>query len=248
MKTINNLKIGALLVTSLALVACNSKSIYDNHTAPVPSPVAPLSPLVPSIATILEGTWTYNKCSHDLNNKFLVHQNWYADKFETYTNHQIKQSITWSSDEICADPIITIKTTGSFTFGDIVNKATPDEYVKTNKTPNKLLVTINDQAYIIFLNKSIPTFLGSDFGFGITDWELNVPKDLTNNESAIAYFALNKPALDIFKINNKKLFEGDQGGDKDADGRPITLDVHTWGTLKDTSNRQTKPTNRLSKG
>ena len=251
MKIKNYLKLIVFLLSSLMLVACNNNNNNNNHhnhdtvTVQHPSVEAQLpvlrankvpnqTDLVPTISTVLEGVWIYNKCIFDTNNKFSQPNDWYVHTFENYRNRKLEEVSVWSLNSTppnsCHRQVLTVNKTFSFTLGDIENKGTQDEYTKINMTPTRLVVTITQEDVVFRLNNQASTSLGDDFGFGITNWQIYEPMDLTNNKLAMKYFGLDKTNLDIFHINKDKIFEGDQGGNKDADGRPITLNTKVWGT------------------
>lgn len=233
MNIINSLKIGIIIVISLGLFACNSKSTYDNQ----PRAAVPLIPIGPISGTVLEGTWIYKKCSRvsDTDPQKLYFL--YVDKIATYTKNKIQVTTRWYDDPYrlkqifaCVLPIITTKITRDFKFGDIIDPGSKDEHTNIDKTVNKVLVTIHSVDVVYRVNREMSTMFPENFGFGITNWVQNVEKDVTNNKLAIKFYDIGLPKLDIFNISNQKLFEGDQDGDKDSDGRPLTLDVHYWAT------------------
>ncbi len=206
MKIKNILKIGALFFISIMLVGCD----YGKQHKLLP----PLPTPIPGHATALEGTWTY-KCAIDPDS-----QGNSVQQTQKYTGNQIEQTVTSNKGTQCKDPLIETQMIGDFTIGRKV-----DDHSNIDRTAHKVVVTIRDQATVDMANAGQ---LG-DFGFGIKNWKLNVPKDLTGNKLAVAYYSLNSTELDIFKIDYNKLYSGDLNGDI-VNNRPTTLDMSVWGT------------------
>ncbi|MCK5818593.1 MAG: hypothetical protein KAH18_04935 [Psychromonas sp.] len=206
MKIKNFAKITTLFLISLMLVACSAKS---NTALSEPTP-----------ATVLEGTWTYD-CADDPDSDGSLQIS------KTYADNNVVVSTTSYFRPDCEAPIMNTKITSNFTIGEIVNKGSKDEYTKIDRTSDKAVVTILDQSTINEANYGAGGL--GDFGFDITDWGLNQPRDVTNNKLAIKYYHLGNTYHNIFKIDSNKLFGGDQGGPKDADGRPTVLDMKVWG-------------------
>jgi hypothetical protein len=204
MKIKNMLKIGSLFFISAMLVACYGGK--NNKSSP---------------ATVLEGTWTY-KCATDLASKGNSVQ-----QTQKYTGNQIEQTIISNKGTQCKDPLIETQMTGDFTIGKVV-----DEHTHIDKIAHKVVVTLRNQTIVDMANAGKLGDFG--FGFGLKDWKLNVPKDLTGNKLAFTYYSLNTDAANIFKIvagdatYSDQLYSGDLNS-KVLNNRPINLDMNFWG-------------------
>ncbi len=208
MKIKNTLKIAPLLLLSLMLFACKGK---DKTTAPAPAPAPSPAP-----ASALEGTWTY-ACVADPESQGNSLQ-----ETQKYIGNKAVLTITTNRGLDCKVPLITSEMAGDFTIGKAV-----DEHRDIDRTAHHIVVTIRDQATVDMANAGQL----ADFGFGLKDWKLNVPKDLTGNKLAVEFYGLNTTEFDIFKVENNKLYSGDLNGDI-VDHRPTTLDMKVWGTRK----------------
>ena len=203
MKIKNTLKIGAVFFIAVMLGGCAHK-----QRKITPPPVG--------IPTVLEGTWTYD-CATDPDSQGNSLQ-----QTQKYTGYQIVRTETSSKGLHCKKPLIESQITGTFSIGDAV-----DDHNNIDRTGHQIVVTIRDQATVDQANAGQ---LG-EFGFGLTDWKLNEPKDLTSNPLADKYYFLDNTDHDIFKIKGNKLYSGDLNGDI-VDNRPTTLDMSVWGTRK----------------
>ncbi len=210
MKIKNTLKIGSLLLLSLMLFACKGK---DKPTA---TDLVPVTSDASADASALEGTWTY-ACTADPDS-----QGDSLQQTQKYTGNKLVLTVTSNKGLDCKVPLITSEMAGDFTIGKAV-----DDHSNIARTAHHLVVTIRDQATVDMANNGEL----ADFGFGLKDWKLNVPKDLTGNKLAVEYYSLNSTELDIFKIENNKLYTGDLNGDI-VNNRPTTLNMSVWGTRK----------------
>ncbi len=96
-------------------------------------------------------------------------------------------------DSRCQTPLITEKFTGTFTIG----KDPVDKHTNLDRIRGTVELIIHDKDTLTRANNSKLT----DFGFGIKNWELNKPKDLSTNQNAIKYYFLNQDGPDIFRID-----------------------------------------------
>ncbi|MCK5818541.1 MAG: hypothetical protein KAH18_04660 [Psychromonas sp.] len=233
MKINNTLKVGTIILFSLALVACGK------HKSPSPvtpvTPDTPVTPVIP-IPAALKGTWAY-KCVAETDTD---NPSSFVKEKQTYNGSTVIMSDTSYSDPACQQPLVNITMTGTFKLGEIVNKGSQDEHTKIDRTSKTVVVTIQNPETVGLANAGeLPSL-----EFGITDWKLNEPKDLTQNKLARKYYDVGDTDLNIFKIHTNKLFEGDLGGDLDPTGRPTTL--NKVGAARVTNN-QTQTTSHESK-
>lgn len=223
----NTLKIITFFFISLMLVACGSGKHSSPPQPSPPSPSPPPPPPPPKV-TVLEGTWKYNCVASKVIPK------WSNKIINSYKDHEVTFTKISYVGTHCTSPQVTAKLTSDIVLGDTVDRGSDDQHTNINTTANHIEVTINDDATLKLVNLKIFKKLGIGKFGGLTDWKLNVPKDLSNNKMAIKYYRVGKTNLDIFKIDTNTLKMGDKTGDLDTDGRPITLDKNkdNWGTRK----------------
>ena len=123
---------------------------------------------------------------------------------------------------------------GFITLGKVTDKGSADEHTDININNRLINIMLLHPKIVESFNKG--EYIGKIYGlYGITGWQMSEIVNLTGlateTESANENFNIGKILPDIFQVSKitvkgkpiTVLKTGDQGGDKDANGRPMTL-------------------------
>lgn len=217
MKLNNSLKIILLFVSPFILAGCNVESEIDSS-----NPTTRTFMMNPHDLT---GTWKL-ACSLTANGVYDYTQ------MLTYTRNKSVLISTFyarrSDRPRCSIAYYRIQITTDNVFGDMINQGTTDEHTPIDIILNNAIVTMLDDGFLNIINDQDKFFRMSlengYFGSNITNWIKDQPRDVTNEYIQNNTNGFGGTVLDIYQVLDDKLTFGDKVSNKDADGRPISIE------------------------
>ncbi|MCK5819423.1 MAG: hypothetical protein KAH18_09275 [Psychromonas sp.] len=219
MKLINSLKIILLFVSPFILAGCNVEGEMDSSN---PTTRTRTFMIIPNDIT---GTWKL-ACSLTANGVYDYTQ------MLTYTGNKSELVSTFyarrSDSPRCSIAYYRIQITTDIVFGDMINKGTTDEHTQIDIILNNAIVTMLNDDFLNIINDQDKFYRMSlengYFGAKITNWIKDQPRDVTNEYIQNNTNGFGATVLDIYQVLNNKLTFGDKVSNKDADGRPISIE------------------------
>ncbi|MCK5820191.1 MAG: hypothetical protein KAH18_13355 [Psychromonas sp.] len=133
----------------------------------------------------------------------------------------------------CTNPKYEIIITSNIVFGIFINPGTQNQYRQIDFFASQATLAINHDKVYYVNNHRFDDIYRTDIGITNlrNNWVQHIHQEITqeftygsrNGAKRFSYFAIGDQVYDIAKIVGNKLYFGDQGGNKDVNGRPITL-------------------------